>query len=126
MLDKILSFIADRLGVDWVVEKDTSGTWEYTKWNSGKIKLTTKVRLSNNNVSATGSAYYSKHGYDLSTSIALTSIDNIQGELRSDWIGGITVDPKSTLSKINFYCWTTRNSSRDGFEIYLEVEGKWK
>ena len=126
MLDKILSFIADRLGVDWIVEEGTSGSLEYTKWHSGKIKLVTKVRLSNNSVSATGSAFYSKHGYNISTSIKLISIDNIQGVLRSNWIGGITVDPNSTLTKINFYCWTTRSAPRDGFDIYLEVDGKWK
>lgn len=126
MLDKILSFIADRLGVDWIVERVETDSYKYKKYASGDIKLAIKVRLANNNVSATGSAYYSKHGYDLPTSITLTSIDNIQGELRSDWIGGITIDPKTTLSKIQFYCWTSRSSSRSGFDVYLEVEGKYK
>lgn len=50
----------------------------------------------------------------------------IADRLGADWIGGITVNPNSTLTKINFYGWTTRSSSREGFDVYLEVEGKWK
>lgn len=39
MLDRLLSFIADILGINYVVEEGVSNGWTYTIWKNGKTEL---------------------------------------------------------------------------------------
>lgn len=61
MLDKILDFIADHLGINHVVEEGASGMWNYRKWSNGVVELWGNKNLNVAAWSAWGGWYASNY-----------------------------------------------------------------
>lgn len=131
MLDKILTFIADHLGIDHVVEQGkNSGGWNYTKWANGKIELS-KVQptmaFSNAVNVGSGAHPWNRAVYSFDMAQFLVSIDSVTANMQSNGYvtqACVNASKKTTVEIfILSTAWTGNETMKN---VPIRIVGRWK
>lgn len=101
---KLFAQILKTVTVDYVIECGNSGSWEYSKWKSGKIKASASIQLGTVSFSAVGNVY---------RGVKSITIPNIFDATPTRCICGIE-NPLSSIISIN-----ARALSKNEISIYI-------
>ena len=114
---------------DFVVDRGTSGSWTYKKWNSGTCELWCSVSVSNLDCkTALGSMYRTNEISTPSFPFTVTN-PNIVSSYESPGYGAMlwpTGTTTTTTKPTNYYLVRPTSTTIVSGTINLQVKGKWK
>lgn len=130
MLDKILSFIAERLGVDWIIEEGIIDGWNYIKYKNGKMEMyKIQDRMAFGKVSNFGTASipWYRYSYTFEVDKYLVRLDSIDayGQNSGYITQGTISGANPTLAEI-FLTSPIKTTPLVFEKVPIRIVGRWK